>query len=231
VPLIITDTVNNFRSLHGTPSLNVQAPILAAVNTIDTLHGVGDLDVDGSPVTQVVAQIDEIRDFRFGTDRLFDPRFGDFVVKSLTGFSVRQVSGDNGQVMIESVVRDMRIYVEARDVGKDGASPIVEFQFRMRDGKPLPEWIKFDKRGLAIIERPVDADEIRMIVRAIRADGKVIETPVIIQGATGEIQLDEKVKAGTKTGDAAPLHKSMALADASAATEAARLAAAFHGHA
>jgi large repetitive protein len=231
VPLIITDTVNGFRSLHGTPNIDVRGPIMAAVNNIDSLHGIGDLDVDGHPITQVVAQLNEIRDFRFGTERLFDPRFGDFVVKGLTGFSVRQVSGDNAQVMVESVVRDMRIYVEARDIGADGVSPIVEFQFRMRDGKPLPEWIKFDARGLAIIERPADADEIRMIVRAIRADGKVIETPVIIQGATGEIQLDEKLKAGTKTGDAAPLHKSMALADASAAAEAARLAAAFQSHA
>ena len=231
VPLIITDTVNGFRSLRGTPNIDVRGPIMAAVNNIDPLHGIGDLDVDGHPITQVVAQLDEIRDFRFGTERLFDPRFGDFVVKGLTGFSVRQVSGDNAQVMVESVVHDMRIYVEARDVGKDGASPIVEFQFRMRDGKPLPEWITFDARGLAVIERPADADEIRMIVRAIRADGKVIETPVIIQGATGEIQLDEKLKAGAKTGDAAPLHKSMALADASAAAEAARLAAAFQSHA
>jgi large repetitive protein len=228
VPLIITETVNGFRSLNGTPNIDVRAPILAAVNNIQSLNGIGDLDVDGSPITQVVAQLDALRDFRFGVDRLFDPRFGDFFVKGLTGFSVRQVGGDNAQVMIESVVRDSRIYLEARDIGKDGDPPIVEFQFRMRDGKPLPDWIHFDARGLAVIERPADADEIRLIVRAIRADGKVIETPVKIQGSTGEIQLDEKPKnGGMKTGNADPLHKTMALAEASAATEAAHLAAAF----
>ena len=228
VPLIISDTVNGFRSLNGTPTLNVRAPIMAAVNNIQSLNGIGELDVDGSPIDQVVGQIDHIRDFRFGTERLFDPRFGDFFVKGLTGFSVRQVSGDNAQVMIESVVRDERIFVEARDIGKDGAPPIVEFQIRMRDGKPLPDWIHMDSRGLAIIERPADADEIRLIVRAIRADGKVIDTPIIIQGATGEIQLDEKIKGGTKTSNAAPLHQTMALASASAVTEAARLVAAFN---
>jgi large repetitive protein len=227
VPLIITDMVNGFRSLNGTPNIDVRAPVLAAVNNIQSLNGIGDLDVNAGPITQVVAQLDAIRDLRFGVDRLFDPRFGDFVVKGLTGFSVRQVSGDNAQVMVESVVRDGRIYLEARDIGKDGDPRIVEFQFRMRDGKPLPDWIHFDARGLAIIERPADADEIRMIVRAIRADGKVIETPVKIQGATGEIQLDQKRDAGTKTSSAAPLHQTMAMADASAAAEAARLAAAF----
>ena len=67
-------------------------------------------------------------------------------------------------------------------------------------------------------------------VRAVRSDGSIIETPVVIQGATGEIQIDEKV-AAQRTSDAAPLNKMMALARSKATTEAARLAAAFHGHA
>jgi large repetitive protein len=83
-----------------------------------------------------------------------------------------------------------------------------------------------DARGLAIIERPVDAETVHLIVRAIRADGKVIEIPVVVQGATGEIQLDEKIKAA-KTSNAVPLGASMALAQAGVANETAQLLAAF----
>jgi large repetitive protein len=93
----------------------------------------------------------------------------------------------------------------------------------MRGGGPLPEWIHFDKRGLAIIERPADVDEIHLIVRSIRSDGKVIETPVVIQGATGEIQLDKPLK----TGRAETLDRTVQLAQGAARTEADKLAASF----
>ena len=129
----------------------------------------------------IVRQLDHIRDLRFGADRLFDPRFGDFLVEGLTGFSVRQLSTGSDHVMIESVVRDRVIYMEVRDIGAESDPRIVEYQLRSRDGSPLPSWIRMDARGLAIIERPVDAETVRLIVRAIRADGQVIEIPVVIQ--------------------------------------------------
>jgi large repetitive protein len=224
-PLIILDTVNSFRSLNGTTDLNVQSPLLAAVNGIQSLGGNRTLDVNGSPVGDVVGQIEDRIDFRFGADKLFDKRFGDFGVKGLTGFSVRQLSTDNDQVMIESVVRDRAIYMEMRDIGADGDPRIIEHQIRMRDGSALPEWIHFDKRGLAIIERPADMDEVHLIVRSIRADGKVIETPVVVQGATGEIQLDEPIK----TSNIDTLNQAFAAAHGAAFIEAQRLAASFNG--
>ena len=227
-PLIIIDTVNGFGSLNGTPDLNVRMPILEAVNGLRTLKGTGTLDADGQPVGQVVDWIDRVRDLRFGADRLFDQRFGDFIAKSLTGFSVRELTAANGQIMIESVVRDRVIYMEVRDIGKDGDPRIAEYQLRMRDGSPLPEWIKMDPRGLAIIERPVDAEEIHLIVRAVRADGKVIEVPVLIQGATGEIQLDEKAgKTADKVSQLVPFGMAVTQVEALASTEAARIANAF----
>ncbi len=226
VPLIIDNMANGFRSLNNTPDLNGHRPLLTAVNGISWLRGIGELDVDGHPIDQVSGQIDRIRDLRFGADRLFDHRFGDFIPKALTGFSVRQLSTGNDQVMIESVVRDRVIYMEIRDIGKDSDPRITEYQLRSRDGKPLPGWIRMDARGLAIIERPVDAETVHLIVRGIRADGKVFEIPVLVQGATGEIQLDEKIKAA-KTIGAASLKDSMALAQAGIANETAQLLAAF----
>jgi large repetitive protein len=226
VPYPILDTVNGFRSLNGTPDLGGKRPLLTAINGISWLRGIGELDGNGHPVDEVVHYIDRIRDLRFGADRLFDHRFGDFIVKSLTGFSVRELNTGNDQVMIESVVRDRVIYMEIRDIGKDSDPRMVEYQLRSRDGKPLPDWIHMDARGLAIIERPVDAETIHLIVRAIRADGQVIDIPVLVQGATGEIQLDKKI--GTdKISSAAPLKETMALAQASVADETAQLLAAF----
>ena len=145
-------------------------------------------------VSEVVGYIDSIRDLRFGADRCSTRASAISWQKSLTGFSVRELDTGNDQIMIESVVRDRVIYMEVRDIGADGDPRIVEYQLKMRDGGALPEWIHMDNRGLAIIERPVDAQEIHLIVRAIRADGKIIEVPVVIQGSTGEIQLDGKVK-------------------------------------
>ncbi len=226
-PLIIDDTANSFQSLNNTPDLNGNRPLLTAVNGLRSLNGMGELDIDGSPIGEVVDQLDQIRDLRFGADRLFDPRFGDFLVEGLTGFSVRQLSTGSDQVMIESVVRDRVIYIEVRDIGAESDPRMVEYQLRTRDGSPLPSWIRMDARGLAIIERPVDAETVRLIVRAIRADGQVTEIPVIVQGATGEIQIDEKTKLSQNISGAAPLGSAMAMADASAADETAQLLAAF----
>jgi VCBS repeat-containing protein len=225
-PLIVDQTVNDFRSLNATANLHVNRPLLTAVNSLSWLKGTADLG--DHPVDDVSRQIDRIRDLRFGADRLFDHRFGDFILKSLTGFSVRQLSTGHDQVMIESIVRDRVIYMEVRDIGADSDPRMVEYQLRSRDGKPLPEWVRMDARGLAIIERPVDAETLHLIVRAIRADGKVFEVPILIQGATGEIQLDEKL-APKKIGAAETLRQSLAKAADNSSDETAALAAAFNG--
>lgn len=227
-PLVILDAVNGFRSLNGTTDLNVSRPLLDAVNGMSWLKGIGELGEDGHPVGDVVGWMDRIRDLRFGADKLFDHRFGDFIAKSLTGFSVRELTAANGQVMIESVVRDRVVYMEIRDIGKDNDARVTEFQIKMRGGGTLPDWIRMDPRGLAIIERPVDAQEIHLIVRAIRADGKVIEVPVIVQGATGEIQLDLPAEKTTgKISQAEPFDHALAQAQSLASRESARIADAF----
>jgi large repetitive protein len=228
--LIVDDTANSFRSLRPTPDLNGERPLLTAINGLSWLKGTGELDVDGHAIDQVSGYIDRIRDVRFGSDRIFDPRYGDFIVKSLTGFSARLIVPGAEQILIDSVVRDGVIYVEFADIGTGADSPIEQFQLKMRDGGPLPEWIHMDKRGLAIIERPVDAETLRLVVRAVTLDGKILHVPILIQGATGEIQIDDKLtKAMTdKYGAADSLAKTMALASIGATTEAADLAAAFN---
>jgi hypothetical protein len=230
VPLIVDDTANYFRTLNPTPILFGNRPLLNAVNGISWLAGIPEHDSDGSPINDTVRYLDRIRDLRFGHDRLFDPRWGDFMVKTLTGFSVRQLSTGHDQIMIDSVVRDRVIYMEVKDIGAESDPRITEYQLRNRDGTALPEWIHMDGRGLAIIERPVDAEEIHLVVRAIRADGKIYDVPVLVQGATGEIQLDVPLPTA-KISAAEPLSKTLAAATTAATDEAARLAAAFSSQA
>ncbi len=113
-----------------------------------------------------------------------------------------------------------------RDEGGRDSAPLVEYQLRSRDGAPMPGWIKLDRRGLAIIERPADADTLRFVVIGIRADGSRVEMPVLIQGETGEVQrdADAPVQQGAKR-----LGAMLPPPAARAAADAARLASAFNG--
>lgn len=226
-PLIILDTVNDIRSLNGTADLNGERPLLTAVNHIDWLNGTPPLDPDGHPIADVVAHLDRLRDIRTPGEDMWDRRLDGFDIETLTGFSVRQLSGGDGQIMIESVARDNVLYVEMRDIGGADASPIVEYQLLMQGGRPLPDWIRMDARGLAIIERPLDADEIRLVVRGLRADGTIVEMPVVVQGQTGEIQIDAKHVSGQQISEAMPLGRMIASQQTAAGDETERLRAAF----
>jgi large repetitive protein len=223
---ILLNAINDIRPLGGTPDLlpelALEGPISIAVNGLAPLHGLDPLDIDGSPVGQEVDRLERRTDLRFGVERLFDRRFGDFAVEGFTGFSVRLADG--GEVMIESVVRDRTIYVEVRESATAEEGEFVEHRLRMADGSRLPEWIRFDPRGLAIIEAPPEIEALRVIIRSIRADGTFVDTAVVIQTATGEIQLDTQGE-GRKV--AALLNETAAQSATLAEREAAMLAAAF----
>ncbi len=224
VPLIIDSTANSFRSLNPTPDLNGERPLLTAVNAIRWLKGSADLG--DAPVGDVVDQMDRIRDLRFGADRLFDHRFGDFIVRSLTGFSVREIDTGNAQVMINVVVRDRVIWMDVQEVEGTGQPPIIAFRLRTHDGSPLPEWIRMDERGLGILEVPAGTEALRLVVQAVRADGSVLEIPIVVQGATAEIQLDRQSNA---VASAQPLSAQLAANAGATDDETSRLMAAFNG--
>jgi VCBS repeat-containing protein len=225
---VILDAVNGVRSLNGTPSLDPNIPVLAAVNGIDALSGTQPLSGAVHPINSVVRYLDRFSIMKSEVDRMFENRFDATDIQRPEGFSVRTLTAADHQMVMESIVRSHVLYLELRDEGTDGTPPITEYQLRTRDGKPLPDWIWFDARGLAIIERPAGVDELRLVAIGIRADGHRIEIPVIIQGATGEIQLDAPV-AKREISSAAPLGAIMANAGASSASETAKLLSAFRG--
>jgi large repetitive protein len=226
VPMIVDQTANDFRSLNPIPILTGERPLLTAINAISSLDGLDDLGAQ--PIGQLVDHLDHIRDLRFGSDRLFDHRFGDFIVKSLTGFSARQLDTGHEQLMIESVMRDRVLYVNMYEVTEGEGQPgIVQYRLRTPNGEPLPEWISLDPRGTAIIEIPVGMDALHLIVDAVRADGSVISVPVVIQGGTGEIQLDRD--GGTMRIGALPLSQDIGALASAADTETLQLMASFGG--
>jgi VCBS repeat-containing protein len=229
VPGIIGVTVNDFRSLHGTPDLGGDRPLLTAVNAIGWLGGMADRE-GGNTVIATIRYLDRLRNLRDDVDHLFDPRWGDATLKTLNGFSVRQLATGHDQVMIEAVVRDRVLYMEMRDIGADDAPRITDYRLRMRDGSRLPDWVTMDQRGLAIFERPVDAEELHLVVHALRADGRAFDIPVVVQGATGEIQLDAPL-GEQRIAAAAPLSETMLAARTAHHREAAALADAFSDHA
>ena len=222
-PLSLIGAVDAVRPLRGTgieTGIGAQT-VGEAVNAIRPLRGTT-IDPD-APITAEVARLEALRDQRDAGDRLFDQRWGDFLVKGLTGFSA--AADQDAGIMMESVVRGGAIYLEVRDIAADGErAPIRTIDVRLATGGRVPDWIRVDPRGLAIIERAADSDELHLIVRVTRTDGRTSATPILIQGATGEIELD---RSAARARTAAPLDATLASSRTAAADAAARLASHF----
>ena len=215
-PLALLDTVEAVRSL-GATRLGGH-PVLDAVNAVRTLNGTF-VDPD-QPIAAEVQRLDRLADRRDAGDRLFDHRWSDFDVKGLTGFSA--AADRDACVMVESVVRGGAIYLEVRDIAAEGSrAPISQVSVRDASGR-TPAWIKVDPRGLAIIERGADMDELHLIVRVTRADGRTSTTPIVVQGATGEVELDRH-----RSGPARPLAQTLVTPGAARQHAAARLTSSF----
>ncbi|WP_380783642.1 Ig-like domain-containing protein [Sphingomonas sp. R86520] len=216
-PLSVLNTVEGIRSLNAT-TIGRQ-PVGDAVEAIRSLRGTG-LDPD-SPILAEVARLDAIRDQRDAGDRLFDHRWGDFMVQGLTGFSA--TADQNACIMVESVVRGGAIYVEVRDIAEGEHAEIRAVDVRLANGHAA-DFIHVDKRGLAIIERGADMDELHLIVRVTRENGRTTSTPIVIQGQTGEIELDRPAPVRHR---AAPLDATLHTPGAAASAAAARLSSTF----
>ena len=181
-PLVLLDTAEQIRSLRAT--IIGDHAVGDAVEAIGTLRGTA--IERQAPIGGEIHRLDGLRDQRDAGDRLFGQRWGDFFVHGRTGFSAAADQGAG--IMVESTVQGGAIYVEVRDTATSG-SPVHTVDIRSASGGPVG-WIKVDPRGLAIIERGADMDELHLIVRVTRENGRVTETPIVIQGETGEIELD-----------------------------------------
>ncbi|MES2753917.1 MAG: Ig-like domain-containing protein [Pseudomonadota bacterium] len=212
-PIGLLDAAEGIRSLNTTRIGD--RPVIDAVNAARGLNGTF-IDA-AAPVAGEVRRLDQYVDRRDAGDRLFDQRWSDFFVKGLTGFSA--AADRDAGIMVESVVRGGAIYLEVRDIATDGRAEIRNVQILTATGGPAPEWISVDTRGLAIIERAADMDELHLIVRVTRENGRTTSTPIVVQGATGEIELDRPT-----LGQAQPLDRTLQTPRAAQHAAAERLA-------
>lgn len=216
-PLTVGFAADEVRSLRGTAIGG--RPVLDAVEAIRDLRSTGIRE--DAVIAGEVARLDCLADFRDAGDRLFDQRWSDFLVKGLSGFSA--AADGRACVMVESVVRGAAIYLEVRDTATDGRAPIRSVDVTPATGERRPEWLRVDHRGLAIVERGADMDELHLIVRVTREDGRVTTTRIVVQGATGEVELERPPGRGSH----APLHATIQTPAETRAAAAARLAASF----
>ena len=216
-PLTVGFAVDQVRSLRGT-AIGDHA-VLGAVEGFRDLRATGIRE--DAIVAGEVARLAAQSDFRDAGDRLFDTRWGDFLVKGMSGFSA--AADGHACVMVESVVRGGAIYLEVRDIATDGRAAIRSVDVTSATGERSPEWLRVDHRGLAIVEAGADMDELHLIVRVTREDGRTTTTRIVVQGATGEVELDRPPGRGSH----APLHATIQTPAENRAAAAARLAASF----
>jgi CshA-type fibril repeat protein len=222
-PPVILNTVNRIASLGGTLDLaDADGIILTSVNRIAPLHGTGTFDAKGHPILDEVERIAQRNTLQAGGGGLFEQRPGRFDLDLFAGSSLNAVANDNG-LMFETVLRGSAIYLEIRDTDGTGPDQVERFELLGADGTP-PSWIQFDARGLAIIDPPAGSDLIPLTIRAIRADGSVTDTRVVIRAASGQVEIGEQTD---HAGGRMTLNQATTQAAGRAATEVARLMRAF----
>ncbi len=114
--------------------------------------------------------------------------------EGMTGFSLRttfatdQITGQEAQVVVESLIRERTLIIRMSGTELAGAPTVVDFRVTMADGRALPHWL--DRVGAQVLmgERPVDAEVLELHITANLSDGSTIERDVSIQAITGEIQ-------------------------------------------
>jgi hypothetical protein len=222
--LLTVRAVNAIRSLDGTRDLSGDTPIEDAAEAARSLRNIGEIDGrDGTatgPIGAEVERLERLSDFRDIGDRLFDHRWDDLQAKPRTGFSSAGVQGAN--VMMQTLVEGGAIYLDVRDTAPDKASEIRSIDVRLANGETA-DWIHVDASGAAIIEPAADLDELHLVVTVTRRDGTHSRTPIVIQRATGEIEIDRQQHPHAGKTAARPLHATLQTPHAQAHAAAAHL--------
>ncbi|WP_298686082.1 Ig-like domain-containing protein, partial [uncultured Sphingomonas sp.] len=200
-PFPTLSAVNAARSLNGTTDLSGATPIADAIEGVATLDSIGDGGTAGLggvaadhgaiyPIGAEVERLGRLADFRDAAARLYDRRWGDlgdFGAHPFTGFSA--AADQHCGVMVETLVQGGAIYLDVRDTAPDRQAAIRRVDVTLAGGG-TPDWIAVDPRGFAIIEAGAASDEIHLVVTVTRTDGTRSSTPIVVQRATGEIELD-----------------------------------------
>ncbi len=204
----VLDTVANFAGAGSLVSsntaldINLAGIIVATANDIDPLGGIAALpgaEEAGSyqgpqPVIATIIEHEARRAMAERAAETFGQTFTSWGPEGLTGFSLRQpidtdLARDVGKVVIDTLVRDRILYVElSNELAGHTDFRVTGYRVLQGDGSPLPQWIHEAENGALIAEVPADVSEISLRIFAILNDGSALESRVVIQSATGEIQ-------------------------------------------
>ncbi|MEO0500298.1 MAG: hypothetical protein AAF205_07050, partial [Pseudomonadota bacterium] len=92
---------------------------------------------------------------------------------------------DEGErlIVLESVRRGPVLLLDM-----DGTNAeIYNFDVRGADGRALPAWVRTGGNGMVVMEPPADAEMLRLVVTAERADGELIQREVEIDLNSGAL--------------------------------------------
>ncbi|WP_171057326.1 Ig-like domain-containing protein, partial [Pseudomonas fluorescens] len=184
----LNDVIEDLASLNNTARLNVDSPVLAAVNAMQWLQG-SDLE-EAAPIQGEVSHLESLHPLISNGNLFFGAQGRDLSMRSFSGVSM--VGDQSLGLMIESIVRNNTIYVVIRDLEGEAWAPIEQVAIRPVNGADNVSWLHVDPRGLAIIDRIAGQDELHLIIDVKHADGTRTSTPVVIQTSTGEIEIERR---------------------------------------
>ncbi|MEL6421181.1 MAG: Ig-like domain-containing protein, partial [Pseudomonadota bacterium] len=170
------------------------------VNTVEQLGGFDarpTLTPGASTVTRIT-DIDRLRERLASIEERHGFAANPFDVSGLTGYSLRtDVSGITGtsrsnqgaQVIVDTLMRDNRLFVEITNTMDDGQDRTrTAYSVEPVDGGDLPVWLEEASNGLLLAEVPVDKPIVDLRIKVTLPDGSFVEQVVRIESASGEIQ-------------------------------------------
>ena len=206
---IIRDTVNGFSRLNAAAGIGADGIVVDTANNLSSLAGTA--DAGNAAQGKLTALSDErLREFIQNLEEIGIADLPDWQPTDAIGFSLQQSfiqeithesSNRNDRIVIETLIRDERLFVQVTSSGDEGSLDIQDYRFTQADGRALPGWLKAASDGLLIGHRPADATEIAIRVSVVFEDGSVQSTTISIQAQSGEIQLIDKI---AQLQDAAP---------------------------
>ena len=205
---IILQTVNDIADLGSQTSLTADTIVLDTVNTIDNLGGIIAASSNGEGITAAVTDPLQLQNLATQASRVYGNLFAEWDAKALTGYSLRAdvdgipSQGDamrNGQVVVETLLRDRIVYIEiSNDLDPAAHGPVTEYNVNLADGRPLPFWVRHAENGLLFAEPPVGVKELQFEIAPILQDGTVLNHSVAVELASGEVRaLDKPAYSGS----------------------------------
>ncbi len=196
---IILDAVSGIAPLDlGSMDLGASGIVINAVNSLSSLDGVGVLRAEPGAQGTIISDPRDLARLAALARTTFPETAGFWESSALTGYSLRMDLGSDivldgssksSQLVVDTLMRDRVMLVQVSTTNDHSAGKrVLDYQFLLADGRPLPVWVNTADRGVLLVEIPVGGGTLDLKITARLADGSFITRTVAIQNATGEVQ-------------------------------------------